>query len=236
MRTIKRHLQPHILDVLKSFPAVYINGPRQTGKTTLVRDLLAKNYKAKFLTFDDTLERTAAQRNPLRYMRDSGTPLIIDEVQLVTDIFRPLKLLIDEQRGKARTTKAVANGHYLLTGSANLQVIPELASAMAGRMATLTLLPVSAAEAMGKTSHFLERCFAKDFTDIKRNNTKLAAMMRRASYPELKNMPQNMVDSWFKNYIQKNHIGRPAPDLQSRKSRAYAPIVASFSGACWQSG
>ena len=209
MGTIKRHLQPHILDVLESFPAVYINGPRQTGKTTLVRDLLAKNYRAKFITFDDTLERAAAQRNPLRYMRDSGTPLIIDEVQLVTDIFRPLKLLIDEQRGKARTTKATANGHYLLTGSANLQVIPKLASAMAGRMATLTLLPLSAAEAMGKTSNFLERCFAKDFTDIKRGNIKITEIMRRASYPELKQMPKNMVDSWFKNYIQKITLEDP---------------------------
>ena len=65
MKAIKRRLQPLILEALESFPAVYINGPRQAGKTTLVRELLAKDFESKFITFDDTLERAAATRNPL---------------------------------------------------------------------------------------------------------------------------------------------------------------------------
>ena len=224
MKAIKRRLQPLILDALKSFPAVYINGPRQAGKTTLVRELLAKDYAAKFITFDDTLERTAAMRNPLGYMRESGTPLIVDEVQMAPDIFRPLKMLIDEQRQAALQSKPDANGNYLLTGSANLMVIPELADAMMGRMATLTLLPLGVAEVMGKDSHFLECCFSKDFSDIKMEDTKLTEVMRKASYPELTNISESMTDSWFRNYIQKITLEDPR-HIYNLEKAAFMPVL-----------
>ncbi len=203
MKVVKRHLQSLVLTALKSFPAVHINGPRQAGKTTLVRELLAEDFKAKFITFDDTLERAAAQRNPLGYVRESGTPLIIDEVQMAPEIFRPLKMLIDEKRYEALGSEHSANGYYLITGSASLNVFPELANAMVGRMATLTLLPLSASEAQNTTSHFLERCFSKDFSEIKTDKTKLTDIIRKATYPELQQMSESMTDSWFKNYVQK---------------------------------
>lgn len=224
MKAIKRRLQPLILKALESFPAVYINGPRQAGKTTLVRELLAKDFKSKFITFDDTLERAAATRNPLGYMRESGTPLIIDEVQMAPDIFRPLKMLIDEQRQEALGSKKSANGHYLLTGSANLMVIPELANAMVGRMATLTLLPLSAAEVKNTTSHFLERCFSKDFSEIKTDKTPLTEIMRKASYPELAQMSESMVDTWFKNYIQKITLEDPRHIYNLEKAE-FMPVL-----------
>lgn len=141
MKAIRRQLKSQILDSLKSFPAVYINGPRQAGKTTLVRELFADSFPARFITFDDVLEQAAAVRNPYNYLKQSGTPLIIGEVQMVTELFRPLKKLIDEQRNQALKGGS-ANGNYLLTGSANLMALPELAHAMVGRMATLTLLPL----------------------------------------------------------------------------------------------
>ena len=203
MKVVKRHLQSLVLTALKSFPAVHINGPRQAGKTTLVRELLAEDFKAKFITFDDTLERAAAQRNPLGYVRESGTPLIIDEVQMAPEIFRPLKMLIDEKRYEALGSDHSANGYYLITGSASLNVIPELANAMVGRMATLTLLPLSASEVQNTTSHFFERCFSKNFSEIKTDKTKLTDIIRKATYPELQQMSESMTDSWFKNYIQK---------------------------------
>lgn len=224
MKVINRRLQPLILKALESFPAVYINGPRQAGKTTLVRELMAKNFKSKFITFDDALERAAATRNPLGYMRDSGTPLIIDEVQMAPSIFRPLKMLIDEHRQEALGGKKSANGNYLLTGSVNLMVIPELASAMAGRMATLTLLPLSASETKGTTSHFLERCFSKDFAEIKTDKTPLTEIMRKASYPELTQMSESMVDTWFKNYIQKITLEDPRHIYNLEKAE-FMPVL-----------
>lgn len=224
MKAIKRQLQPLILEALESFPVVYINGPRQAGKTTLVKELLAKEFKAKFITFDDTLERAAATRNPFGYVQESGTPLIIDEVQMVPELFRPLKKLVDEQRQDALRGDSSANGHYLLTGSANLMAIPELADAMVGRMATLTLLPLSVAEVIGKPSHFLERCFAKDFTGIKTESVSIPAMMRQATFPELTQMSDKMAGSWFKNYIQKITLEDPRHIYNLEKAE-YMPVL-----------
>ncbi len=224
MKTINRQLQSLILEALTSFPAVYINGPRQAGKTTLVRELLANDFKAKFITFDDVLECAAAIRNPLGYVRESGTPLIIDEAQMAPVIFRPLKMLIDEQRQEALNSDGSANGHYLLTGSANLMVIPELANAMVGRMATLTLLPLSVSEVKNTTSHFLERCFTKDFSGIETDKTKLTEIMRKASFPGLMQMPESMADSWFKNYIQKITLEDPRHIYNLEKAE-FMPVL-----------
>lgn len=82
-------------------------------------------------------------------------------------------MLINEQRYDALHNDTNPNGLYLLTGSANLTVIPELTNAMVGRMATLTLLPLSAAEVMNQTPCFIERCFTRDFSDIKASDTQL---------------------------------------------------------------
>lgn len=225
MRAIQRGLQAPILAALKSFPVVYINGPRQAGKTTLVHELLAKKFPARFITFDDALERAAAMRNPYNYIKDSGTPLIIDEVQLVPELFRPLKKLVDEQRRDALSHHSSANGHYLLTGSANLMAIPELANAMVGRMATLTLLPLSVAEIKNRTSHFLQRCFAKDFSNIPaRDDISLIKAMSEASYPELLQMPEDMVFSWFRNYVQKITLEDPRHIYNLEKAE-YMPVL-----------
>ena len=75
MEIVQRALQDSILNALQVFPSVYINGPRQAGKTTLVKTLLADDFKAQYLTFDDTLERAAATRNPLGYINAAGTVL-----------------------------------------------------------------------------------------------------------------------------------------------------------------
>lgn len=224
MKTVQRHLETHILESLKFFPVVYINGPRQAGKTTLVQQLLASKFPAYYITFDDVLERAAAIRNPYAYIKESGTPLIIDEVQMAPELFRPLKKLVDEQRQAALLSKASANGHYLLTGCANLMAIPELANAMVGRMATLTLLPLSASEIRNRISHFLDRCFAKDFSGITTEDTAIAHTIRRATYPELQHMPDNMMDSWFRNYIQKITLEDPRHIYNLEKAE-YMPVL-----------
>lgn len=224
MKAIKRQLQPLIIEALKFFPAVYINGPRQAGKTTLVRELLAKDFAARFITFDDMLERAAALRNPYSFVKESGIPLIIDEVQLVPELFRPLKKLVDEQRRVALSQNESANGHYLLTGSANLMAMPELANAMVGRMATLTLLPLSVSEVRNRTARFLERCFAKDFSGIAIEDGLLPQFMREASYPELVQMPDIMIDSWFRNYVQKITLEDPRHIYHLEKAE-YMPVL-----------
>lgn len=224
MKPIQRALQDRILEVLSSFPVIYINGPRQAGKTTLVGELLSQDFPARFITFDDPLERAAAMRNPYTYLKESGTPLIVDEVQMVPELFRPLKKLVDEQRQARFSGADSANGSYLLTGSANLLATPELANAMVGRMATLTLLPLSVSEVRNQSSHFLERCFAKEFSDIKSDGTRLTEVIQEATYPELRQMTEQTLPIWFRNYIQKITLEDPR-HLYNLEKAEYMPVL-----------
>lgn len=228
MKVIQRQLQSYILETLQSFPVVYINGPRQAGKTTLVQELLAKEFSAKFISFDDALERAAAMRNPYSFIKELGTPLILDEVQRVPELFRPLKKLVDEQRRMVFDSDYSANGHYLLTGSANLMAIPELANAMVGRMATLTLLPLSGSEISHCKSNFLERCFAKDFSEIKTENIPLTQIIQEASYPGLAQVSNTQLDHWFRNYVQKITLEDPRHIYNLEKAERMPMLLQSL--------
>lgn len=207
---------------------VYINGPRQAGKSTLVRKLLIDDYKARYVTFDDSMERSAAIRNPLNYLEESGTPLIIDEVQMAREIFRPLKKVVDDLRYEALNKKSKPNGKYLLTGSANLITIPELASAMVGRMSTMTLLPFRVGEVLGHDSQFIKRCFSKDFTNIKPTRQSLIEAMGVASFPELMNIPKSMHDNWFREYVKKITFDDPRNIYNMEKAEFMPPLLTAL--------
>lgn len=91
MAVIHRIQEKQVLETMKTFPATYINGPRQAGRTTLVRDILARKFGGEYITFDDLLERNAAMQNPHGFIEGLGEKAILDEVQMVPDIFLALK-------------------------------------------------------------------------------------------------------------------------------------------------
>ncbi|MBK6739392.1 MAG: AAA family ATPase [Haliea sp.] len=111
---IKRILSKNVLSALAGFPVVYLNGPRQAGKSTLVQALAQSEWPAEYVTFDEATMMGAAEANPESFLRAYPHRLILDEVQMVPGLFRALKLLVDEARF---TDKASASGRYLLTGS-----------------------------------------------------------------------------------------------------------------------
>jgi predicted AAA+ superfamily ATPase len=133
---------------LRDTPVVMVTGPRQCGKTTLVRDLLA--LEREFLTMDDDTALAAARTDPTGLVRGAGR-ITIDEVQRAPDLLRAIKRSVDENRQP---------GRFLLTGSANLLALPQVSESLAGRMEIVTLLPLSQAEIRHKKSGFLEAAFA----------------------------------------------------------------------------
>ncbi len=163
-------------------------------------------------------------RNPVNWLRDAGYPLIIDEVQMVPDIFRPLKMLVDEQRYESLKEESSANGRYVLTGSANLMIVPELADAMVGRMATITLLPFSAEEILSTESNFIQKCFDKDFKGLNRDDKPVCEVMEKATFPELTDMPDDLKQSWFQNYVRKITIEDPKQIYNLEKAE-YMPVL-----------
>ena len=133
-----------VATALADTPVVMIAGPRQCGKTTLARDLVPD--KRDFLTMDDDTLLAAARSDPAGLLRGLGS-VTIDEVQRAPDLLRAIKRQVNEDRKP---------GRFLLTGSANLLVLPQVSESLAGRMEIVTLLPLAQAEIRSRTPAFLK--------------------------------------------------------------------------------
>ena len=92
MRYKARKLSGKILFSLKSNPVVFLNGPRQSGKTTLARELARSDYPAEYVSFDNVTHMEVAYASPEGFLSRRRGPVIIDEVQLVPGLFVPLRL------------------------------------------------------------------------------------------------------------------------------------------------
>ena len=142
-----RYCKSKILDALSDTPVVVISGPRQSGKTTLAKQLQAPN--STFITLDDLTQLDAAKRDPIGFIRNlDSMSTIIDEAQRVPELFLAIKQSVDENR---------APGRFLLTGSSNALMLPTLADSLAGRLEVIELLPLTACEMDHRPSTFLDK-------------------------------------------------------------------------------
>lgn len=203
MEYVARHITPRIKEALKFSPIVFLNGARQTGKSTLVqslaRELSSTNEPAPYVTLDRPVLLASASSAPEAFLAGyHGHPLIIDEVQLAPQLFRALKIVVDEARTKKGGS---ANGRYLLTGSANILALPRLADPLVGRMAILTLYPFTAAEATYNIPGGVERLLKLDFRNINDRGLSLLDAIKRGTFPEI--VGADIADRriWFDGYI-----------------------------------
>tara|TARA_B100001750_G_C15479688_1_gene584630 strand:+ start:543 stop:1751 length:1209 start_codon:yes stop_codon:yes gene_type:complete len=185
------------MKALHASPIVFLNGPRQAGKSTIVQDLSKNEFPAEYVTFDSTTQMAAAVNAPMSYLKDRKGSLIIDEVQLVPEIFRALKIVVDELR-QEQSDKL--RGRFLLTGSANIMALPKLSDPLVGRMSVLTLYPISSSEAVDGKGDFIEKLFNKDFqTDDGRH--KLSDIIRASTFPEISGADISERTNWFDGYL-----------------------------------
>ena len=148
---IRRHLTEHLLQALEDTPAVLVNGARQTGKSTLVQSIESAKSARHYLTFDDPGLLAAAKRDPNGFIAGLSRPVTLDEVQHVPELFPVIKVAIDRKREA---------GRFLLTGSANVMLLPKLSESLAGRMELLTLWPFSQGEMNGVREGFVDTLFS----------------------------------------------------------------------------
>jgi len=198
MQQIPRKLASDVLFALHHSPVVFINGPRQAGKTTLVQSLAAKDFPADYISFDNVTQMAAAAASPETFLSSRKGTIIIDEVQLVPDIFRALKIVVDNLR---LANESKVNGRFLLTGSANIMALPKLSDPLVGRMRIKTLLPFAGCEALSGNGNFLERIFNLDFAGIKTDKMPLNDVMRLATFPEISGKPSRVRSEWFDGYL-----------------------------------
>ena len=143
----ERFSTARIATALADTPVVMLIGPRQCGKTTLVRQFAAK--EREYVTLDDDTALEAARSDPSGFVR--GFDLVsIDEVQRVPELLRAIKRSVDSDR---------RSGRFLLTGSANILALPQVSESLAGRMEIVELMPLSRAEIAGKKPAFLATAF-----------------------------------------------------------------------------
>lgn|GEM_PF-1493110 len=148
-----RQIELRLLEALEDSPVVLIHGPRQCGKTTLAQ-VIGEPRGYIYLNFDEDVLRGAAEADPVGFVADLPERAILDEVQRVPGLFLALKTVVDRRR---------TAGRFMLTGSANVLLVPKLADSLAGRMQLLRLHPLSQSELARQKSSFLEALFGGGF-------------------------------------------------------------------------
>ena len=187
-----RRIEARVAEALTDTPVVLIAGPRQAGKTTLVRQL--SDPGLRYLTLDDDLTLLAAREDPVGMIR-SLDKAIIDEIQRAPSLLLAIKKSIDEDRRP---------GRFLLTGSANLMALPSVADSLAGRMETLTLLPLSQSEIHGSTLNWLDSAFASHLPKLSSPlvGEALVEAVLRGGYPEaVSRATARRRTAWARQYI-----------------------------------
>lgn len=193
---LKRNISPLILAALADTPVVLVNGARQTGKSTLVRSLAEGAHPARYLTLDDATVLSAARHDPSGFLSGLETPVVIDEVQRAPELFLAIKASVDRQRQP---------GRFLLTGSANVMLLPQLADSLAGRMEILTLWPLSQGEIAGTREDFVDRIFAPEMklsSKVPMSRPELLSQIVIGGYPEvIERKAEDRRRAWFGAYL-----------------------------------
>jgi uncharacterized protein len=193
---IFRNLATPILDAMRDTPVIFLAGARQTGKSTLVQSIAGQHPGMEYLTLDDSSALSSAQNDPQGFVAGLPPSVVIDEVQRAPDLFRSIKLSVDQNRKP---------GRFFLTGSANVLVLPKLSESLAGRMDILTLWPFSQGELAGKKETFIDRAFSGDLKQSglhKQDEPLLWDRIATGGFPEvLTRSSDTRREAWFKSYI-----------------------------------
>lgn len=190
-----RHIQPRLLEALADSPVVLVHGPRQCGKSTLAR-VVGDAAGYSYITFDDDVLRAAATADPVGFTSDLGGRVVLDEVQRVPGLFTSIKAAVDRDR---------APGRFILTGSANVLLLPDLADSLAGRMEILRLHPLAQAELAGNLPGFLDALFHGGFkaASHQRLGKELAERIVAGGYPAaLTRSSSRRRTIWYRDYIE----------------------------------
>ena len=192
-RMIPRLAARRVTQALADTPVVMIAGPRQSGKTTLVRAFTGP--KRTYYTLDDETLLAGVRRDPAGFLRGIDKA-IIDEVQRAPELLRAIKQSVDEDRRP---------GRFLLTGSANVLALPRVSESLAGRMETVNLLPLSQVEIHGAQATFLGKAFAGTLPRLQpgRTHDDLVNLVLSGGYPEMRRRKTFVRrQAWAREYLK----------------------------------
>lgn len=227
-----RFAHAQLCEALADTPVVLIHGPRQCGKTTLAQQVgLELGYH--YITFDDDNQKQAALSDPIGYLDSLPEYVILDEVQRVAEIFSNIKANVDNNRKP---------GRFILTGSANILLLPKLSDSLAGRIEIIRLRPLAQAELARQTADFLQTSFLQTMLDgqlkpaiksgqYRRLGEELASIITRGGYPPaIKRRTEKRRNNWYRDYIT-TIVQRDVQDLARIHNLDILPHLLSVAAA-----
>ncbi len=188
----ERTLSKILHKAIKTFPSLVLTGPRQSGKTTLLKKEFGKIYA--YFSLENTDIRLRARSDPQGFLQQIKKPVILDEIQYVPELLPYIKTAIDNNRKP---------GIWLLTGSQNFALMHNVSESLAGRAAILSLQPFSLSERYnyGHSNNQTNSLINKINTIHIKEGFDLAETILRGNYPEIASKPKIDRGLWFGSYI-----------------------------------
>ena len=222
---IKRSITPLLLKALADSPVVLLNGARQVGKSTLVNWISENDHPSQYVTLDDATALSAIHADPAGFLSGYDKPLIIDEIQRAPGLFRAIKQKVDKKRGA---------GQFLLTGSANVLLLPKLSESLAGRMEILSLYPFSQSELEDTEGSFIDAAFTSRHSSFSPKSVIQADALQRivkGGFPEARQRPVlDRRNAWFGSYVT-TILQRDIRDLANIEGLTSLPNLLSLLAA-----
>ncbi|MYD84950.1 MAG: ATP-binding protein, partial [Acidobacteria bacterium] len=225
MPYVPRALAGTIRRAMRTFPAVLVTGPRQTGKTTLLRAALGDSPRYVSLERPDV--RDVARDDPVGFLADAGERVILDEIQYAPELLHYIKDDIDARRKP---------GRWLLTGSQDFALMRGVSQTLAGRIAVLHLDPLAVSEVLGAAAptslgDLLEGLCTDPGNDVPEFD--LADWLHRGAWPEPRLHPEVDRDLWMQSYVQ-TYLERDLRNMERVSDletfRAFFSLVCASTG------
>jgi len=220
---VARHVESAVEAALADTRVVAVVGPRQAGKSTLVGGL-ARKRQATYLTLDDNATLAAATTDPVAFIQRREGLLAIDEVQRAPSLLLAIKAAVDLDPRP---------GRFLLTGSAHLFAVKDVADSLAGRMEIVELWPFSQGEMNGRRERFIDHAFQGSLPlDYRSHSTRLDYFGRvtRGGFPEAIGRAQARRKAWFRSYVRAV-VAREVPGVSDIERLAELPRLVRLCAA-----